>query len=299
MGSPKKVLVLGATGMLGHVLLSFLSEKTFYRVFATVRNPGRHFSLLSPLAGVKIYEGVDAGQFDTVHRVLSALCPDVVINCIGIVKQHPLAEDPIASITVNALFPHLLSKACSEIGSRLIHISSDCVFSGTKGNYTEQYSPDPADLYGRSKFLGEVSCSHCTTLRSSLIGHELESSHGLLEWFLSRKGPVNGYSKAIFSGFPTIEFSRIISDYVIPNTNISGVYHVSAQPISKYELLKLIAERYGKAVAVIPDDSMACDRSLDSTRFQAITGYAAPLWNQLIAQMHDDAITRPYYHGGK
>jgi dTDP-4-dehydrorhamnose reductase len=299
MKPAQKVLVLGATGMLGHMLFSVLSENDAFQTYATVRKSEDLYQHVRPRMHARILSCVDANDFDSIRRTLASLHPDVVINCIGIIKQHQMANDPVVSITVNSLFPHLLSNECGAIGARLIHISTDCVFSGAKGLYTEQDPSDAIDLYGRTKFLGEVNAPHCTTLRSSIIGHELSTSHGLLEWFLKSENNVRGYSKAIFSGFPTIEFSRIIADYVLPNPELSGLYHVSSNPISKYELLKLIGARYDKAVTIQRYDGIVCDRSLNSEKFQAATGYAAPSWTHLITLMHRDARGRSYQLGGK
>ncbi len=246
-----KVLILGAAGMLGHKLFTLLSECDNLKVDATVRSleESRWFSqeLLA-----KIYENVDVDNFDTVIRVIADLKPDVVINCIGIIKQMAAAQDPIISISINALFPHRLALACKAADARMIHISTDCVFDGAKGNYSENDQSDAADLYGRTKFLGEVYYPHCVTLRTSIIGHELKGKHGLIEWFLAQKGKVRGFINAIYSGFPTVEIARIISEYVIPNPDLKGLYHVSSNPISKYDLLKLVSERYKKSIEVEP-----------------------------------------------
>jgi dTDP-4-dehydrorhamnose reductase len=298
MKPAQKVLVLGATGMLGHMLFSVLSENNAYATYATVRNTDALYLHLRPKLHARILPGIDANEFTAIHRTLTSLRPNVVVNCIGIIKQQKQANDPIISIKANSLLPHLLSNACSAIGARLIHISTDCVFSGMKGLYTEQDPSDAIDLYGRTKILGEVNAPHCTILRSSIIGHELSTSHGLLEWFLRSKSAVRGYSKVKFSGFPTIEFSKIIADYVIPNTELSGLYHVSSEPISKYELLKLIAVRYDKPVTIQPYDGIICDRSLNSEKFKAATGYCAPSWEHLITRMHRDACSRSYQFGG-
>ena len=154
--------------------------------------------------------------------------------------------------------------------------------------YTEDDVPNAEDLYGRTKLLGEVSYSHCVTLRTSIIGHELKGRYGLIEWFLGQTGRVRGYRKAIYSGFPTIELARIISDHVLPDRELSGVYHVSSAPISKYDLLKMVAERYGKQIEIAPDEDFAIDRSLNSDRFRSRTGYSPPPWPELIDRMHRD-----------
>jgi len=289
-----KVLILGASGMLGHKLFTMLSEYDNLKVDATVRSieEGRWFprELLA-----NIHENVDADNFDTIIHAIADLKPDVVINCIGIIKQMSAAQDPVISISINALFPHRLALACKAADARMIHISTDCVFDGAKGNYSEKDQSNATDLYGRTKFLGEVYYPHCVTLRTSIIGHELKGKHGLIEWFLAQKGKVRGFTNAIYSGFPTVEIARIISKYVITDTDLKGLYHVSSNPISKYDLLKLVSERYKKSIEVEPYHDLRLDRSLDSTLFQQATGYSPPSWPELIDNMYQDFIGSPYY----
>lgn len=285
---PDKILILGATGMLGHTLLTSLAERRNYDVHATVRSPGKHSARFNPKLIAKIHGSVDADDFDSIQRVLTEVKPDIVINCIGIIKQLPIAKDPIVSISLNALFPHRLAEACKSVGARMIHFSTDCVFSGSKGNYTENDPSDADDLYGRTKFLGEVVYPHCVTLRTSIIGHELKRGSSLIDWFLAQEGTIRGFTKAIYTGFPTVELANIIAQYVIPNKELSGLYQVSSAPISKYDLLRLVAERYGKRIEIEPYDGFHCDRSLDSTRFRKTTGYVPPSWPDMIEEMWRD-----------
>lgn len=286
--TPKKIVILGATGMLGHTLFARLSEQKNLDVYATARNKEALSQWFTPRLLEKIFSDVDADNFVSIVKILGEVKPDTVINCIGIIKQLPEAQDPIASITMNALFPHRLAAACKAARARMIHISTDCVFSGDKGNYTEKDRPDAVDLYGRTKLLGEVEYPHCITLRTSIIGHELKGKHGLIEWFLSQEGKVRGFTHAIYSGFPTVEMARIISEYVIPNKDVKGLYHVSSHPISKYDLLRLVAERYGKKIEIEQYDDFCCDRSLDSGRFRSLTGYNPPSWPELVEKMYHD-----------
>ncbi|MGC7871582.1 dTDP-4-dehydrorhamnose reductase family protein [Desulfosporosinus sp. SYSU MS00001] len=290
----KKVLVLGATGMLGHTLFNSLSEVPWFDVYATVRS-GKELSGWLPIARVKkVYSDIDILHTDRLVRVFAEVNPDIVVNCIGIIKQLPEAQDPITTITANALLPHRIARLCSVSGARFIHVSSDCVFDGAKGNYGEHDFSNAADLYGRTKFLGEVTYPHCITLRTSIIGHELKGNYGLVGWFLSQKEKVRGFRKVNYSGFPTIEFSRIIRDYVIPNPEMNGLYHVSANPISKYELLKLIAAQYNKTIDIEPDNSVRVDRSLDSSKFRSLTGYNPPGWTELVREMYNHYLQGPY-----
>jgi dTDP-4-dehydrorhamnose reductase len=217
--------------------------------------------------------------------------PDVVINCIGIIKQLPNANDHLESLTINATLPHRLAKYCDATNARLVHFSTDCVFSGKQGNYREEDFPDSYDLYGRTKFLGEVSYENSVTLRTSIIGHELDRSKSLVDWFLSQSGEVKGFTKAIFSGLPTIEVARVVKEYVIPNPNLSGLFHLSVDPINKYDLLNLVASTYGKTTNIIPDDKLVIDRSLNSDRFRTATGFKPKAWPELIKDMHEEYLS--------
>ena len=211
--------------------------------------------------------------------------PDVVINCIGLVKQIAAVNDPILALSINSILPHRLARLCDLASARLIHVSTDCVFSGGKGGYVESDPPDALDLYGRSKLLGEVAYPHAITLRTSIIGRELNGSHGLIGWFLAQQGAVSGYTRAVFSGLPTCELARVVRDFVLPQPELHGVYHVVAEPISKYALLQLVNGAYGKHLEITPDASVQIDRSLNGGRFRAATGYVAPSWPELVEQM--------------
>jgi dTDP-4-dehydrorhamnose reductase len=196
------------------------------------------------------------------------------------------SDDPLLALPINALLPHRLARMAALINARFVHISTDCVFSGKFGNYIESDFPDAEDLYGRSKFLGEVDYPHAITLRTSIIGHELMGSRSLVNWFLAQKGSVNGFKRAIFSGLPTVVIAKIIRDYVIPHPEIHGLYHVSAEPISKFDLLNLVANEYGKAIEIIPENLFVINRSLDSSRFRSVTGFKPEPWLELVRLMH-------------
>lgn len=279
------VLILGVTGMLGSAVFRQLSRDQRYQVWGTLRNAGgqRHFS--EPLHA-QLISNVDVLDQDGLVSVLERIRPDVVINCVGLIKQLADAKDPLSALPINAMLPHRLAKLCGLAGARLIHISTDCVFSGHKGLYTEEDVSDAEDLYGKSKFIGELhDLPHAITLRTSIIGHELGSNCSLIDWFLAQNGSVKGYTKAIFSGLPTIELARVIKDYVIPTPELNGLYHVSVAPIDKLALLRLVAEVYEKKIEIIPDEQVCIDRSLDSSRFRQATGYVPPTWPELIRQM--------------
>ncbi|WP_374088824.1 dTDP-4-dehydrorhamnose reductase family protein [Methylomicrobium lacus] len=280
-----KILVLGATGMLGNAFFRYLSSAPELQVWGTVQNAdGRRFFAddLQPylLANVNVLD------FDTLVGAFEKVRPDAVINCIGLIKQLADANDPLSALPINAMLPHRLAKLCALANARLIHFSTDCVFSGRTGMYSETDPSDAEDLYGKSKYIGEpTDFPNALTLRTSIIGHELYRHVSLVDWFLSQQGSVKGYQKAIFSGLPSVELARIIRAFVLPNPELSGLYHVSAAPIDKCSLLKLVAEAYQKTIAIIPDEQVAIDRSLDSTRFREATGYAPPSWPELILMM--------------
>jgi dTDP-4-dehydrorhamnose reductase len=236
----------------------------------------------------RLLTGVDVLDQDALITVLERIRPDVVINCVGLIKQLADAKDPLSALPINAMLPHRLAKLCGLAGARLIHVSTDCVFSGRKGMYAEADLSDAEDLYGKSKFIGELhAVPHAITLRTSIIGHELGTHFSLIDWFLSQSGPVKGYAKAIFSGLPTVELARVMQDYVIPNPELHGLYHVSVEPIDKLSLLKLVAEVYGHKIQIIPDEQLCIDRSLDSSRFRKAAGYVPPAWPELVKMMHD------------
>jgi dTDP-4-dehydrorhamnose reductase len=240
----------------------------------------------SPELVSRCLDNVDAFNFESLTKAIGEVRPEVVINGIGIIKQSPLAKDPCTAITINALLPHRLAAVCQVAQARLIHFSTDCVFSGDKGNYREGDAPDAHDLYGRSKLLGEVTGPPSLTVRTSIIGHELKGKMGLLEWFLAQEDPVRGFTQAIFSGFPTVAVTGIIADHILSDPTLQGIYHVSSPPISKYDLLTLIAERYGKKIDIKPDGKVRLDRSLDSTAFCQKTGYRSPAWPAMIEDMY-------------
>ena len=281
-----RVLVLGASGMIGSAMISVLSDRSDYEVWGTVRSE-RVKRFFSTTISNSLEVDVDLENNDVLLRVLKQTLPDVIVNCVGLTKHKPEADDPLITIPINTLMPHRLAKLCNLIGARLIHISTDCVFSGEKGEYLESDFADAKDIYGKSKALGEINYPNTITLRTSTIGHELNSAHGLLEWFLSQDKSCKGYSRAIFSGMPTIVLAQIISDVVIPNKELSGTYHVSAKPINKHELLKLIAKVYGKSIQITDDNSLVIDRSLNADKFHAATGYVAPEWPELIRIMYN------------
>lgn len=286
-----KILILGGSGMLGHRL--WMNLRKNHEVWVTVRGDHNPFPHVPEFPEEFIRYRVDGLMFEEITRALASIQPDLVINCIGLIKQMGhLARDPLFSIQLNSLLPHRISLICRAAKIRMIHVSTDCVFSGERGNYTEEDQSDAEDLYGRTKFLGEVHYPHCVTLRTSIIGLELKNHLGLIEWFLAQEGTIKGFTKAIYSGFTTDELSRIINDFVIPNNELHGLYQVSSEPISKYDLLNLAKESFKQDINILPEEEFFSDRSLNSTNFRTITGYQPPSWQDMIEEM---ASSYPFY----
>ncbi|MCM2264346.1 MAG: SDR family oxidoreductase [Desulfuromonadales bacterium] len=278
-----KILILGGDGMLGHQLLTSLLPRHEVRV--TLRQDleaYREHGLFTP---ANAYAGVDVRSLERLTEVVADFQPAAVINAVGIVKQRPTARESIPSLEINALLPHRLAVLCRAAGARLVHLSTDCVFSGKTGHYRDDDPSDAEDLYGKSKFLGEVHDNRCLTLRTSIIGRELARKKSLLEWFLAQSGPVKGFTNAIYSGFTTPEMSRIIEMLLVKHPDAHGVYQVSSEPINKYELLLLFRDKFGKEIDIVPDAEFKCDRSLDSRRFRQVFDYAPPSWEAMIEEL--------------
>jgi dTDP-4-dehydrorhamnose reductase len=280
-----RILIFGGDGMLGHQLMKLFSAKG-HEVKVTLRQAlkaYREFGLFHP---DNSYAGIDVRCLDRVAEVFGHWRPEAVVNAVGIVKQRPTAQEVIPSLEINALFPHKLALLCRALGIRMIHMSTDCVFTGGKGNYQEKDLSDAEDLYGRTKYLGEVYDSHCLTLRTSIIGKEISRKQGLLEWFMAQDGgKVRGFKNAIFSGFTTLELSRVIETILMHHPDKGGLYHVSSEPVSKHDLLVMIKEKLNLKIEIIPAGEPWCDRSLDSTKFRKEFGYIPPSWEQMIEEL--------------
>jgi len=290
-----KILILGATGMIGNTLFRKLSQNRKFDVFGTVPDDTQE-KLIIPRYKAKIFNQVKIENFDSVIRVVEETKPDIVINCVGLIKQMPNANDAPVAIYMNALFPHRLAHLLHLANIRMIHLSTDCVFSGIKGNYLENDLSDATDIYGKTKYLGEVTnFKNCLTLRTSCFGHELQNYKGIVEWFLTQGKSTWGYRKAIYSGIPTVELAEILVKIVIPNRKLYGLYHVSADPISKNDLLNIIAKEYRKKIEIKVDDKEVVDRSLNSNRFRKKTGYNPPHWPVLVKKMHQDYLSSHIY----
>jgi dTDP-4-dehydrorhamnose reductase len=280
-----RVMVLGAGGMLGHQILRRLGRRC--ETVGTLRGDGEPYRLAPALAGARLRLRVDAADIHSVARVLDEIRPDAVINCVGIVKQREAANDPVCAIDINALFPHRLVRLCRERSVRLVHFSTDCVFSGRRGPCSESDVPDAEDLYGRTKFLGEIGGPGCLTIRSSVIGREIVGRASLVEWFLSQRGRrIKGFANALYTGLTTLVMADLVADLLTGFSTLEGVWHVSSEPISKFDLLNMVNDRYDAGVTIERDDTFFCDRRLDSSRFRAMTGFVPTPWQSMIEAMH-------------
>jgi dTDP-4-dehydrorhamnose reductase len=286
-----KVLVLGGDGMLGHRLVRLLAPR--HEVWATLHGPLATYTADGLFDARNSVPGVDVTDFARLAALVAEIAPAAVVNCVGIVKQRHEAREPITSILVNALLPHRLHEICAANGARLVQISTDCVFSGRRGGYRETDLPDPVDLYGRTKLLGEVEEAPAVTIRSSMIGLELRRRTGLVEWFLAQHGQVRGFTRAIYSGLTTAEMARLIERLLTAHPDLHGTWHVAAEPIDKHALLTRLAALLGRRdVEVVPDDGFACDRSLDGSAFAAATGYRAPSWDAMLGELAAEIASR-------
>lgn len=279
-----KILVLGGDGMLGHVLLRKLGGKHDLKV--TLRNNIEFYKEFGLFNLANAFDEFEPMNSTAVQGLFCKFCPDVVINALGLIKQREKSEDKILSIAINSLFPHKIAQICGCIGARLIHLSTDCVFSGGKGRYVESDAPDAVELYGRTKYLGECDYEHSVTLRTSFFGTELRHKSGLIEWFLAQSGSIKGFSKAIYSGLSTSEMSDVIDRVITDCPDMSGLWHVSSDPIDKYTLLVKLSEYLGRRdIEIEEDTSFWCDRSLDSQRFRNLVGYQPPTWDNMLKEL--------------
>ncbi len=285
-----KILIFGGDGMLGHQLLESWRDRHDVRV--TLRQERAAYAPLGTRFEGALF-GIDVRRLQDVVDAVAAVRPELVVNAVGIVKQRPIAHEAIPSLEVNALFPHRLAQVCAAAGARLVHLSTDCVFSGKSGMYREDDPPDPKDLYGRSKLLGEVVGEHCLTLRTSIIGLELGRRSSLIEWFLAQRGRIKGYRRAISRGLTTREMARAIEQLAMGAAPLSGLWHLSSAPIDKYDLLTRLSLRLGRTdVEVVPETDFVCDRSLDSSALQAKVSYRVPGWDAMLDELADSIRQR-------
>ena len=274
-----KILVIGATGMLGYQCIEFFLNKNNIKLSCTCRKKNKFLKIVEDQNDIKVYENVDISNFLNVKKIISLIKPDLVINCAGAIKQKSIGLNSIDAININGLFPHRLASLADKFNFKLVLVSTDCVFKGDKGNYTENDPSDCNDIYGKSKYIGEIANnSNVLTIRTSIVGIEYESKLSLLSWFLSQSIEVKGYTKAIYSGVPT----TYLADFIYNNFNLKGLYHLSSEPISKYNLLKIFKKYYSHDVKIHVDSSYILDRSLKSERLMNEINFTQPNWNDLV-----------------
>tara|TARA_B100000886_G_scaffold324732_1_gene269662 strand:- start:6380 stop:7252 length:873 start_codon:yes stop_codon:yes gene_type:complete len=283
-----KLLILGANGLVGNTIAKYFFERTAYQTIAIIRDYSKiklfnekyqqNFSVINNIL-----------DFDETKKKLQCLRPDILINCLGITnKQNLVNSNQIENIiNINSVLPHRLQRICSDLDARLIHLSTDCIFSGSRGLYSEYDIPDPTDIYGRSKLLGELDLENTLTIRKSVIGHELVSKKGLLEWFLNQNRSVQGYKNVIFSGLTVLELAKVIDKYIFPRSDLKGILNISGESISKFDLLKIISDIYNKSIEIIPNQSIKINRTLNSSQFNKLTGYRPNKWPELIKSMYE------------
>lgn len=285
-----RILILGASGMLGHKMHETLART--HEVVSTTRGTLDELPTVAEqfFARGGLREGFDATTSGGLEALLGELEPEAVVNCIGVIKQRDAAHDALESIAINSLFPHQLASVCSPRGVRVVHFSTDCVFSGDKGSYTEDDLSDARDLYGRTKYLGELEGEGVLTVRSSIIGRELANFESLVEWFLAQRGSIRGFSRAIYSGLTTLEMAKLVQRLLEEHPGLSGVWHIASGAVSKHELLLMMRDCFGHDVEIAVDDTFVCDRSLDGRRFLAATGIEVSSWEEMVVAMAEDGV---------
>ena len=283
-----KILILGSNGLVGNTITRYFFEKENYQTIAILRDYSK-LKLFQKKFHQKFLVIENILDYEKTKKIIKSVKPDILINCLGITnKEITITPKQIEKfIVINSLFPHWLQRLCSNIDARLIHFSTDCIFSGNKGFYSEKDIPDPPDIYGRSKLLGELNFENTLTIRKSVIGHELASKKGLLEWFLAQNNYVQGYKNVIFSGITVLELARLIDTYIIPRSDLKGILNISGQSISKFDLLKILANVYNKSIEIIPNESMNINRTLNGSQFNKLTGYRISPWSSLVKSMYE------------
>ncbi len=280
--------------MLGHKLIQILSKN--FEVWTTLRSGKEKYENINLFDSEKTIENLDVTKDESLEKVIKKIKPDVIINAVGIIKQLPDSKNVISALTVNSIFPHRLAEISKKYNCYLINVSTDCVFNGVKGNYKETDVADAFDLYGKSKHLGEVIAENCLTIRTSIIGRELNTKNSLVEWFLSNRGKrVNGFVNAIFSGFPTVVLAEIIGELVTLNNRLEGLYHISSDPINKFDLLCLLKDQYKIDIEIEPYEDFKIDRSLNSEKFRKAVGFQPKEWKKMVGKMIDDPFTYEKY----
>lgn len=281
---PKRVLLLGATGMLGGYLVKALPEH--FKTYSPKPRNGETFIRPENIGWLSTH--LDLSNLKSLDGLLEECAPDVIINCIAVTPNSNAAADPIENINVNSLFPHLIARSASRYACKLIHFSTDGVFSGKRGNYAECDLPDPPDIYGRSKLLGEVVGDNCLSLRTTFYGLS-SGNKGLLDWlFTQRGGHVKGYKNYIFSGLSMGALASAVIAIIGKPIFPSGLYHLGGPPTSKYDLLTMVSERFRLNITVEPVLTPVANRSLDSSRFWEMIGEDMPQSVAMLEGIYQD-----------
>lgn len=287
-----KLLILGGSGLIGHKLWQILSVR-FGDVYTTIRKSKDSLQKFEIFDSNKVIENVDVIDFSSVENILNDLSPDVILNCIGITKRRPEINEPIKALKINSIFPHELSKWCAKNNRKMIHFSTDCVFNGKEGNYTEDSLTTAEDNYGRTKAFGEVKNDpNALTIRSSFIGRELSHGSELLEWFLSQNGKViKGFQKAFYSGVSTIEMSKVVGDIIEYHPDLTGLYQLTTDsPISKFELLNIAKDSFNMNIEIVPDSDFYNNNTLNGKKLKQVIEYTAPSWQTMLDELANESI---------
>lgn len=286
-----RILILGGTGMLGHNLWRYFSFR-FPHTYTTIRKNSKSLENTKLFKSDNVIHSVDVFDFSSLTGVMKCLKPDVILNCIGITKRRDEANLAVDTITINSLFPHKLVEWGKAHSALVVNFSTDCVFDGKRGNYSENDTPNATDLYGKTKALGEIYGENALTIRSSFIGMELEKGSELFEWFLSQKGSVKGFTNAIYSGLTVNELCRVVENILVNYPKTTGLYNVSSNPINKYDLLSLIKHKMNLPIEIVPFENNFCDRSIDSTKFRTEFKYSPPTWDAMIEELSREVKER-------
>ena len=287
-----RIIILGASGLIGHKLLQKLSND--FDVYATLHRSKESYGLMPLFSGQNIIDEVDVSDFENVSAILHSVNPNVILNCIGITPRKDEINNLYKVIKINSLFPHQLANWAKVNNKRVIHFSTDCVFNGSTGNYTENSLTTAEDVYGRTKALGEINYSHTLTIRSSFIGQELFGKTELLDWFLNQEGKrINGFTNTLYSGVSTNFMTHVVKTIILNAPELSGLYQLAPdKPISKYELLCIAKRAFDVNIEIIPENEYVHTPTLNGSKLKDNIKINVPSWKEM---MKDLAFNRGFY----